>query len=55
MPERDQRRFHEVDGQRNDVRYDTPIIEWRAFRFAAAGAAALYRRWERSVEVVVFG
>ena len=40
MPDRDQRRFRQVDAQRNGVRYDIPIKEWRSFRFADAAGSA---------------
>ena len=33
-PSRDERRFEQVDAQQNGVRYDVPIREWHAFRFA---------------------
>ena len=35
LPLRDERRFAQVDAQRNGVTYDVPIIEWRAFRFGS--------------------
>ncbi len=37
LPRRDERRFTQVDAQRNGVRYSnrTPMIEWRAFRFGS--------------------
>lgn len=40
MPQRDERRFAQVDAQRNGVRYDTPIRDWHAYRFSNAGVSA---------------
>ncbi|HSS19009.1 MAG TPA: hypothetical protein VLL54_02950 [Pyrinomonadaceae bacterium] len=36
MPQRDERRFRQVDAQHNGVRYDVPLREWGAFRFKLA-------------------
>jgi microsomal dipeptidase-like Zn-dependent dipeptidase len=44
FPLRDQRRFRQVDAQLNGVRYDIPIKEWRAFRFAPAAGSA----WDKT-------
>lgn len=44
MPRRDERRFAQVDAQRNGVRYDCPMREWRAYRFTASGNSA----WQKT-------
>jgi hypothetical protein len=44
MPNRDERRFQQLYSQRNGVRYDSPIREWRAYRFAAKATSA----WQKT-------
>jgi hypothetical protein len=44
MPRRDERRFEQVEAQRNGVRYDTPIREWHAYRFTPVASSA----WEKT-------
>ncbi len=44
MPRRDQRRFAQVDAQRNGVRYDSPIREWHASRFAGAAPTGAWQK-----------
>jgi hypothetical protein len=44
MPLRDERRFEQVDAQGNGVRYDSPIKEWRAYRFTPAAVSA----WQKT-------
>ena len=48
LPHRDEDRFRQADLQQNGVRYNEPIIEWRAFRTASLLPPARPTPWQKT-------